>query len=279
MRDRWPLARRRRATSGWLSRLGSSQRRPPSHRRGGPPATPLISGLSERTLTRVDESQIEAHASRASKPERRRQARSSVRSASGERRGREARRDLVARYATRVAVDRSRGFPTPRPACLPVMLGVIALDVAPSAASAARDRNKRPPSVRELSVLAPRLGLSTRRARPAPRGRDLRRIGFTDWFVGLPNRRGQDRLRRRTCARRRGSEPGCMPQRDRFEASRVSRHPYAVAIDTDNGAVLVPTGDRHHPESSTHLLYSVRESDWKSSAARCVFAGPTTGSK
>ena len=173
--------------------------------------------------------------------------------------------ELVARYATRIAVIDREAFRRRVRLVFPVTLGVIALDVALfggllllAIAIGA------PHPWRELLVLA-----ATGAIDVAVHGLahlavgTLVGIGFTDWFISLPKPPGfkidyASYLRTPPQHRAWMHAAGAI-------ASKLTPFlviPYAVAIDTDTWAVLVLLAIGVI-QIVTDLLYSVRASDWK----------------
>ena len=222
--------------------------------------------LSERTLTRVDESQIERTLvaceqalAAAGKPDLR--ALGFWRAvAAVKRRG-----DLVERYASRIAAIDREAFRRRVRLVFPVTLGVIALDVALfGGLLLLAIAIGVPHPWRELLVLAATgaLDVAVHGLAHLAVG-TFGGIGFTDWFVSLPMPPGF-KIDYASYLRAPPRQRAWMHAAGAIATKLVPFLviPYAVAIGTDAWAVLAILA-LGVIQIVTDVLYSVRASDWK----------------
>ena len=222
--------------------------------------------MSERTLTRVDESQIERTLvaceqalAGSGKPDLR--ALGFWRAvAAVKRRG-----DLVERYASRIAAIDRQAFRRSVSLTFPVTLGVIALDAALFGGLlvlAIASGVSHP--WRELLVLAATgaLDVATHGLAHLAVGTFMG-IGFTDWFVSLPKPPGfkiDYASYLRAAPRQRAWMHAAGAIATKLTPFLVL--PYALAIGTDAWAVLAILA-LGIIQILTDVLYSVKASDWK----------------
>ena len=221
---------------------------------------------SQRTLTRVDESEVERTLaaceqalSAEGKPDLR--ALGFWRAVAAVKR----RADLVERHATRVATIDRETFRRHVRLAFPVTLGVIALDVALFGGLVLLAIAIGVPHPwRELLVLAATGALDVALHGLAHLAvGTLVGIGFTDWFISLPKPPGfkiDYASYLRTPPRQRAWMHAAGAIASKLTPFLVI--PYAVAIDTDTWAVLALLAFGV-VQIVTDLLYSVRASDWK----------------
>jgi hypothetical protein len=191
------------------------------------------------------------------------------------------RRDLVERYASRIAAIDREAFRRSVPLVFPVTLGVVALDVAlfggllllAIAISV-------PHPWRELLVLAATgaLDVAVHGLAHLAVG-TFGGIGFTDWFVSLPKPPGF-KIDYASYLRAPPRQRAWMHAAGAIATKLVPFLvvPYAVAIGTDAWAVLAILA-LGIIQIVTDLLYSVRASDWKKFRREMRLARPTHASK